>query len=365
MEESKIMKLAIVGAGAIGVLSAAIAEANGHDVGILSPRGTFPLGDVDGDQLRIKTTGTIERNFVAARIASLHELSDWDAILLAIPGSAYLDVLPSVLAEMNSRQIFIVSGALSLVPLWMRSRLQEMGKSPTIAIWGTTIGTARINADRSLRANTIRKQFELSILPGQTGTQETRDHLVDLFGDKFRLVDNVLVPQLSNINPVAHAGQALPNLSRMERGELWNLFDNFREVGAGIAEQVDAERVSVAKAFGCEVRTLRRHYHLSYHVPEEDIASQARHIVQNGMSPAGPATTAHRYLDEDVQFGLAVYERLGQLARVATPVTSACITVLSAATGKEMRRNPIISELVDGIKTVDGFLDTYIRTTGS
>ena len=51
----------------------------------------------------------------------------------------------------------------------------------------------------------------------------------------------------------------------------------------------------------------------------------------------GPATVEHRYLVDDVRYGIAVYEALGSALDVATPVISAVVTTLCAATGSDLR----------------------------
>ena len=55
------------------------------------------------------------------------------------------------------------------------------------------------------------------------------------------------------------------------------------------------------------------------------------------MSPDGPATLAHRYVAEDGPFGMAWLEALGRTAGVATPVLSACLTLLETTCLRDLR----------------------------
>src|ERR1700758_804326 len=72
---------------------------------------------------------------------------------------------------------------------------------------------------------------------------------------------------LSNVNPQNHLGIALCNFTRIERGEPWiNWYGLTPSVGR-LIEALDQERLAVAAAFGTAVRSVRDHFHLSYHVP--------------------------------------------------------------------------------------------------
>ncbi|WP_431280917.1 NAD/NADP octopine/nopaline dehydrogenase family protein [Humitalea sp. 24SJ18S-53] len=345
------LRLAVIGAGAIGGLSAALAAEAGHEVAIWSPRGAPRHGTVTDGRLALRCTGALVAEHSVALLPDAAALSDWPILLLAVPGDAYPLLLPAVLAALQPGQTVICGGALSLAPLWLKEQAEARGLTPGIVAWGTTLGTGRITPERKIQVGTVRARFEAAALPA-----DRRDALlatcVALFGDRFSAVDSLLLPLLSNINPVAHAGQVIPNLSRIERHEAWQLFEHFGEAGGRIAAAIDAERIAIATVFGQPVRSLARHYHLSYHVPEGPLPAIAAAIEADGRAPRGPVSLDHRYLDEDMPYGLAVYEVLGRIAAVPTPQISAALTLLSCASGKELRQgNPLIAWL--GLEGMD------------
>ncbi len=345
------MRLAIVGAGPIAGLSAVLAASHGHEVALWCPRGNPRHGTVTGSRMAVRCTGALEGTAEVTLLAAAAALADWPNLLLAVPGNAYPTVLPTLLPVLSAAHMVICGGALSLAPLWLAERAPE---TPGIVAWGTTLGTGRIGADGAVQVGTMRGGFELACLPAAR-RDELAARCAALFGGPFTTVGSLLVPLLSNINPVAHAGQVIPNLSRIERGEAWQLFDCFGPAGAAIAAAIDAERLAVAGGFGVQVRSLARHYHLSYHVAEGPVADIAAAIEAGGRGPRGPATLAHRYVDEDMPFGLAVFEALGRIAAVPTPVLSAALTVLAVATGRPLRDlNPLLAELGLGTETVEG-----------
>jgi len=171
-----------------------------------------------------------------------------------------------------------------------------------------------------------------------------------LFGEVFEPVDSILATLLSNVNPVAHAAEVLPNLTRIERGEDWPLFACLTPAAARIGEAIDAERIAVASAFGLRVRSVHQHTHLSYHVPLASYGEMAAAVHEKVGSPPGPKSFDHRYLVEDVPYGLVFYEAMGRVAGVLTPHVSGAISLLSTACGRRFREE---NALLDGLR-IDG-----------
>jgi opine dehydrogenase len=349
------MKVAIVGAGAIGRATAAYLAHHGHAAALWSPSGRGTAGllrdaqaaGAGGSRGRLTYEGALTGVADVGVILDPRELVDAEAVVIALPGDAYPSVLPKILPYLHAGQTVIVSGALSLVPLWLHERLRATG-APLVAAWGTTLCTARLGKDRDhgrVQINTIRSQFEVAAIPAAAG-EVVLAMCRTLFGDRFRLVGNLLETALSNINPEAHAAEVLPNLSRIDKGEPWMLFDCLTVSGSRLLEAMDLERLAVARAFGLTVRTVQAHYHLSYHVPPGSIAEIAAAIHARYQAPPGPTTLDHRYVREDMPFGLAFFEALARVAGVATPLTSAALTLMSAASGRDLRAdNPLLADL--------------------
>lgn len=289
----------------------------------------------------IESTGVISGRAEIAILDAPQAVADYEAIVIALPGHAYAAVLPAVLRHIGSDQVVIASGALSLVPLWIHERAGAGQTRPTVAGWGTTLCTARRADNADVEINTLRATFEVAAIPAACG-QSVLALCRSLFGERFRLAPNLLTTALSNVNPVAHAAEALPNLTRMERGEPWFLFECMTPAAARIAEAIDRERLAIARAFGLEVRSLAEHYHLSYHVPRGSVAEIAAAIHARDGAPPGPKTLEHRYVLEDVPYGLVFYETLARLAGVAVPVMSAAITFAGAAYGRNFREENLL-----------------------
>lgn len=339
-------KVAIIGAGAIGSAMAAYLSRRGHSVGLWS-RSLGKAPHVQSGAAQIKTTGVFTETFRIDALEDLSQLADFDVIVVAVPATAYFDVLPQLARHLTSRHHVVFSASLSLAPLWLHEMARKNGAEPVITAWGTTLLAASFQPDGTLHVPFIRKRFDLASLPAsQTplGLALCRD----LFGIEFDAARSVLDINLSNINPIAHAGQLLVNFSRIDKSETWKLFENFTESGIRLAEALDMERLVLASAFGSAPRSLRRHYALSYPVTDAAIDTMVNQISQDGSKTLGPRTYQHRYLIEDMPYGLVFLERLARIAGVEVPMTSAVISILEVMTGTPIRRNNRIIDAVLG-----------------
>ncbi|KQP49172.1 hypothetical protein ASF44_00675 [Pseudorhodoferax sp. Leaf274] len=323
-------RVAIVGAGPIGCAAAAFLVRAGHAPAMWSP--TAGRLRRDRDAATVACTGALQGKVEFELLDSPDRLADFPVVLVCLPANAYAAVLGPLNAGWRSGQHVVVSGALSLAPLWIAAA--AMGVQVTG--WATTLTTAHFQQDGLLHVNPLRSRIDMATV-GAAGAASARQTCAQLFGERFVAADSLLAPALANINPIAHAAEVIPNLTRMESGEAWSLFGNFTPVVGRLAEGLDRERRAVAMAFGLELPSLQQHYARSYHVPQGPLHTMAAAIVRNGMSPNGPAVLEHRYVLEDAPFGLAFLEALGGVADVRTPVLTACLSLLAAAYARDFR----------------------------
>lgn len=341
------MDLAIAGSGPVARATAALASRRGHRVGLWSPsgRGLSTLGRGTDGRLRLRFTGAVEGEVAVDELPDASALADSDTVLLAVPGNAYPEVLPRLLEGLRDGQLWVVSGALSLAPLWLHEQARARGVSVVVASWGTTVCTARRSSTADVEVGSVRSRFEMAAIPA-VSLPPALDRCRELFGDVFNPVDSILATLLSNVNPVAHAAEVLPNLTRIERGEDWPLFACLTPAAARIGEAIDAERIAIAAAFGLQVRSVHEHTHLSYHVPLASYGEMAAAVHAKVGSPSGPTSFGHRYLVEDLPYGLAFFEALAAIAGVPVPHTAATLTLLSTACGRDFRAgNPLLAGL--------------------
>lgn len=352
--ENQSYRVAILGAGAIGCATAAFLSKQGIPVAMWSPTARR-LRPKEFGQAQFDCVGAVDASIVVDQLNSLDALSEYSHIFVCLPASLYRQVLTSATPYWRDGQTVIVSGALSLVPLWIQRMAAANHVGLSTVGWGTTLTTAHFLADGRLHINALRDRIDMSWLPihsdeiatdeetrkssGGTGgaTKNAYFDCQRLFGDRFIPADSLLASTLANINPIAHAAEVIPNLTRMDQGERWSLFGNFTSVVANIAEVLDRERLMLASHLGFTLPSLAQHYERSYHIPHGRLDEMAQAIEEQGAGPLGPDVLAHRYVLEDVPFGLVFMERLAQVCGVACPMLSACITLLESVYRESFR----------------------------
>ena len=102
-----------------------------------------------------------------------------------------------------------------------------------------------------------------------------------------------------------------------------------------LLDLVDKERMDVLEAYGCgrisylEACRFRN---------EEDLSKDARQVFEDYkvVSPGGPRTFEHRYVTEDVPYGLVLMSSLGRAMGVPTPTCDHIIRVVSSIADRDV-----------------------------
>lgn len=313
-----------------------------------------------------------------------------------------------------------------------------------ITSWGTTAITARKTSDNTVRVTTVRQLVDYCTVPSfstlssftssseydptrTTSSNASRRHellmcndgyelCTALFGPRFRnRKGGLLAISLSNLNPQAHLGIVLGNMSRMDPPPpppplpksfaslhvhpttshdtstspstssfpSWYQGQNITPNIGRLMEALDTERIAIAKALGIEVRTIHEHFSWSFHVPmetlDEDASSadesssppkmrpltvsemnqQMHHYLKNDV--LGPSSPNSRYVLEDVPYGLVLTILLGKLVNKPAVLHESGIRILSAMYGRDfMGENDLLGGL-GLLKAGNGDDDEFMR----
>lgn len=338
------VKTGIAGAGSIACGTAALLAENGHVPMLWSPSGDGTAELSSGVQLI--ATGAIACQLTPRIAHSAEELcANNDVLVIAIPGYGHKTVMDSLVPHIRNGQHIIISSHASLGALYLMQRLAERGVSVPITAWGTTAVTGRRTSGTEVQVNTLRKLVDACTIP-EHATDEGLEICTRLFGDRFQPRDGLLAISLSNLNPQNHMGIALGNMTRMERGENWSQGQNVTPNVGRLLEELDQERLDIAKVLGLEVRTIFEHFHLSFHVPVASISEMNQRMHEHGNGGTGPATADSRYVTEDVPYGLGLTVVLGALAGQPAKLHKAGIRIFSAMYGRDfMAENELLNAL--------------------
>jgi opine dehydrogenase len=324
------MKVAVLGTGSIGLATTAVLGHNGHAVTAWSPTGGNTAALAGGT---LNYTGVISGQVPVTGVGSAKAALDAaDVAFICLPSFAHLPVLEAVAPHVRAGQTLVIMPVGALSPLLLARKVKV---ECTLIGLGTTVMTGRRGKGAEVKVAAIRHRLDLAALPARANP-EALALMQGLFGDRFDVQDNLLGIALSNVNPVAHVPLVLGNLSRVDKQEQWPQYDLMTPSVGAIIEANDAERVAIARAFGLAVPSIHDHFERSFGVKRGRFSDMAAAVFAQRGGPNGPVTLEDRYLLEDVPYGLAFYQTLGQIAGVATPTMDACITLCEAAIGRPL-----------------------------
>lgn len=337
------MRISVLGAGAIGKAYAAYLTARGHAVTIWSPSGR-DLGRLSATGI-LTVTGLFEGAFNvsvardAARAAENAEL-----LVVAVPANGHAAVIDAIVPHLKQSQTIIVSAELSMSALVLSESIRARGLDIPVIAWATTVVTGKSTGSDSVDVSLLRKRLDVSAVPA-SATTAAAALCADVFGVAFDPCANLLAITFSNLNPPAHMAIALCNFTRMEKGEDWSSYGGITDGVGHLLEDLDSERLALARAFGLEVRSIFDHYVHSFGVERGPVGRMAQTVAEERPHVRGPKSLDTRFVTEDVPFGLFPLIELGTLAGVRMPLHASGVHLFSALYRSDFRSNDLIEKL--------------------
>jgi opine dehydrogenase len=333
------LKIAVLGAGAGGTAVAFDFAAHGHEVrifdfpqfaenieAILSQAGIGAEGDISG--------------FSAVAYAG-HDIDNAleQAELVFVVGPAYSTVPfgEAVAGKLRHGQTVIVSpsscgGALAFkkaAGLPLDDDSISVGETSTLHYAVRLAEPGRVHVFLKLKAGNL-----LAALPGRR-TGEILQLVAGVYPG-MEPAQNVLQTSLQNANPVIHPPVTLANAARIEGtgGQFLFYEEGVSDSVGRLIEALDCERIAIGAALGIRVLPdpemgMRQGYML-----ESNYGSAYRNAP--GFSGIGAQSKLdHRYLNEDVGYGLVFMSRLARQIGVETPTMDSIIHITSVLMGRD------------------------------
>ncbi|HJM59918.1 MAG TPA: NAD/NADP octopine/nopaline dehydrogenase family protein, partial [Alphaproteobacteria bacterium] len=152
-----------------------------------------------------------------------------------------------------------------------------------------------------------------------------------------------------NAGPIIHPPLILMNAGPIEYFEHWDIHNEGTQPAIRrVTDALDEERVAIREALGYGTP----HFRLADHYDdsrEEWMYGNAAHerLVDSGDWRESLDLMRHRYMREDVQYGLALLVSIGRWAGIATPVATGLLAIASAALGEDVSTTGRTLELLE------------------
>jgi len=268
-------------------------------------------------------------------------LSDAEVVLMVLPAFAQKPFAEACVPHLKDGQIIVLTpgnfgGAIEFSNiLCQRGSEQKV----TIAEMECMIYSGFKSHPTVAWVSGYKKGLRLAAYPGKD-TGKVMEKMLQVYPD-LRAAENVLETGLRNINTVVHAPIVVHNAGWIEKtkGNFLFYWDGCTPAVAHVAEEVDQERMTLGRSLGIELTSMLD-VSLEWYGHEGAKGSSLYEVLSTNpvyVKDNAPSTLHHRFLLEDIPYGMVPMESLGTLTGVPTPVTSAIVTLASELTEIDFR----------------------------
>ena len=356
------MNVAVLGASHGGFTTAADLALAGHAVRLWA-RSAQTLGPLARDPtIALTAEGRAGTARLARATTDLADaLAGAEIVIAAIPATGHDALATSLAPHVTDRQIILLTpGTLGSYAI-ARALGRAGARLPyALAETGTLPYLTRKTGPAAVSAPVRAANLPLGVFPASR-TKQTVARLADLFPASRPCVD-VLDVALTNAGPVIHPPLVLLNAGAIDGGRFDVHAAGTTPSVRRLIDVVDTERVATRQGWGYPAP----HYELATYYDEARAAeglygagAKAKLLASGLWSEI--VTMQHRYVTEDVAFGLTLFESAGRAAGVDTPGVSGLLLTFGVLLGRELSgRGRALEHLGLGDfsrREIRGFLD--------
>lgn len=266
-------------------------------------------------------------------------IRDRDVIMVAVPATGHRFMAEQCAPYLRDGQTILLNpgrcfGAIEFYKTIKDYFRDREPPDVTVAEAQTFIYACRRTKPRSVRILGVKRSVNIAAIPAYK-TEDVADLLKEVY-PQFTPTDNVLKTSLGNLGGVFHVPITILNLTEIDRKHSFEYYiEGVTEHVAPIIEDVDKERMAVARAMGVEVISARKWLHQTYGSEGTDLyeAIQNTHAYKGIESPK---SINHRYIWEDVPTGLVPLSSLGKKLDIPTPMIDSFIYQATSAMRRDL-----------------------------
>ena len=348
LAENQIPKVAILGAGNGGLAATVDLTIRGFSVSLWSRRieTLLPIQTRGGIEYSgVFGEGLIEPTLVTDDLGEV--LIEAELVIIMLPTSAHFEIGQSLAPLITKEQtLFLAPGhTLTILP----AALHAGGViSPEFCEVGTLPYICRRDENASVSISKCSDYLPFAAFP--VNRVDKMFSLVQQVFPKIHAMASPLVTVFTYMNAIHHPPATICNAGRIENtdGNFFHYFEGISPSVGRLIDYLDSERRKVAMALEVETKTFVEHFHQMGYTTDEArdtrLAYEAFHQSIPDRFIKAPKSLDHRFLDEDIPYGLVLLSELGRLAGIKTPSIDAMIHLAEVCTGKPYRNEGLTLE---------------------
>lgn len=336
---AKLRTIAVLGAGHGGCAAAADLTARGYQVKLHARREATlePLRKAGGINARGVQQGLFPIATMTTDVAEA--IAGADLIMLVVPSSAH-DYYAKALAGLidGSVPIFINPGHTA-GGLHFRKELRDAGyRGPVMT--GETVSltyVTRMEGPATVGIYSYTRNQRFAALPGRHADEMFE--IVHAIYPETVQATSVIETALGNMNAVFHPPGMILNAGWIQRTDGNFLFykEGITDAVGRVCQAIDDERMAVARALDVPARPFLVNFYDAGLTSREGFESgsiaRACEESEPNQTIKSPPSLDHRYVHEDIGYGLVPWSAFGKLAGVPTPAIDAMVRLAAIATG--------------------------------
>lgn len=333
------MKITVIGAGNSGLAMSAHLSYCGNEV-CLWNRSERTIAKLI-ETRTINVDGIINDSVKIDNVTTNMEdaLRGTELILITTPASSYYDLALLLATKMTKNIPIILNpgrtfGALNFYEIYKKSG----GKwEPVIAETQTIIYTCRKNAEDNVSIYSLKKAVKLASLK-KCEEHIFLDMIPECIKSYYILGKSFLETSLGNVGLVLHSIPFMLNTGWTEcvTAEYKYYYDGITPTIGRFIQHIDDERVAIGMALGIKLETTMEWMKREYATK----GSTLYDCIQNNKTYKeidAPKSIYHRYIFEDVPYGLVPFERLGKELGIVTNYITIAIDLANALVEEDFR----------------------------
>jgi opine dehydrogenase len=268
-------------------------------------------------------------------------LAEAEVILMVLPAFAQKPFAEACVPHLKDGQIVVLTPGNFGGAIEFSSILTKKGEGQKVAVaeMECMIYSGFKSAPAVAWVSGYKKGLRVSAFPSKD-TKKVMKTLLNVYPE-LRPAKNVLETGLRNLNTVVHAPIMIHNAGWIEKtkGNFLFYWDGCTPGVAHSAEAVDRERLALGRKLGFKLTPVIE-VSLEWYGHEGAKGDTIYEVLSTNpvyVQDTAPPTLHHRFLLEDVPYGMVPMESLGKLTGVPTPATSAIITLASELTQIDFR----------------------------
>lgn len=334
-----INTIAVLGAGHGGCAAAADLTRRGFSVRLhaRNPDRLAPFRAQGGIMARGVQEGLVPIDVMTSDVKEA--VDGADLVMLVVPSVAHEAYAQALKPLLPPNQVVFVNPGHTGGGLHFLHALRGAGYQEPVRLCESVTLTyiTRMEGPATVGIYSYTKNLGFAALPARHG--EELFALMKPVYPNIRLASSVLETALANLNAVFHPPGMVMNAGWIEHTNGGFLFykEGVTDAVGKVTKAVDDERMAVAKALGVPHKPFLDTFFAAGLTTAEahasgDISRACRESEPN-KTIKSPPSLRHRYVLEDIGFGLVPFAALGKLAGVPTPTIDALVQVGGAAVG--------------------------------